>query len=83
MNQNQNQNEEARTAYFISELEKHADGGYRALIATEGEIGFRRTEWNWGADKKMAQQTCNMYNAAQHIDFKTAAIIQLRSMRQS
>lgn len=78
MNENE---EQGQQAYFISEDEKHGDGGYRALIVTDGEKGYRRTEWNWGTDTRMAQQTCDMYNAALHVSKATAAEIQQRCLR--
>lgn len=72
-----------RSAYFISDLEKWPDGGYRGLIATEGEYGFIRTDWNWGSDKGDAQRACDKFNFTNNVGRKEAMIIQLRSMRQS
>lgn len=75
--------EKPRHAYFISDTQRFDDGGYRALIATEGKLGFHKTDWNWGEDKKEAQGICDSLNISRGIDRKTAMIIQLRSMRQS
>ncbi len=74
---------EGKSAYFIMETERFPDRGYRALIAKEGELGFYKTDWNWGEDKKEAQDICDEMNHGLGIDRKEAMIIQLCSMRQS
>jgi len=72
-----------RAVYFIMETERDQDGNFIPCIAKEGELGFYRTNWQWGKDKKLAQECADDMNKKMGISKKEAMIIQLRSMRKS
>src|ERR1051325_9207603 len=50
------------SCYFVMQTEQDADGKYIALIAKEGESGYYRTDWLWGADFALAQQCADEMN---------------------
>lgn len=71
---------ERKTAYFVIETEKTADG-YIPCLAVEGEKGFHRTDWRWDTPTfKGAQELCDDANERLGISPTEARIIQLSTM---
>lgn len=73
---------EPKRVYFINELERAADNGFIPCIAVEGESGYYKTDWNWGADFALAQKICDEKNLAMGFTPREAMLIQLSTMRQ-
>ena len=66
---------------FIQETVKAEDGGYIPCFAVKGETGFYRSDWNWGADKEIAQKLCDERNEVMGLTKKEAMLIQISTMR--
>jgi len=62
------------------ETERDSQGAYRALIAKEGERGFYRTDWTWGADLTTAQQIATEKNENLGLTEREAMKIQLGTL---
>lgn len=72
---------ESRCAYFLSELVKDSKGNYIPCIAVEGVQGYYVTSWQWGSDKKQAEQIADEFNAGLGLSYEEAVKIQLSTMR--
>lgn len=73
---------EKRAVYFINELEREKDGGFVPCIAVDGETGYYRTDWNWGADIELAQKIADEKNEKLGFTPKEAFLIVLGTMRK-
>jgi hypothetical protein len=67
--------------YFVMETQ-FKNSEYQALVAIEGETGYHLTEWTWGKDYKLAEDTAAAKNFDMGIDKITASRIFLHSMRK-
>lgn len=67
-------------AITILETEKGEDGGYIPCLVKEGETGYHRTDWNWGSDLKIAEQSAKDYNKKLGLTEKEAITLVLQSM---
>jgi hypothetical protein len=51
-----------KVAVIILETQKSDDGQYVPVIVHEGKSGYYLTDWKWGTDKRLAEQTAKRYN---------------------
>jgi hypothetical protein len=70
-----------RFCFFVMQTQMR-NGEYVALVATEGESGYRLTDWTWGSDFTEAEKVADLRNERMGICKRDAIMIQLRSMRR-
>lgn len=51
----------SKMCIVIMENEKD-EFGYIPCVITEGEHGYRPTDWNWGNDREIAEKLATDYN---------------------
>jgi hypothetical protein len=77
-------NDGKRFCYYITEAmtQRHDDGTvhYYPAIVTENEDGYKRTDWDYGTDFKLAQETVISLNAERGISQPEAMEIVASSM---
>ncbi len=69
-----------RRCYFIQHTVKDEKGNYIPCIAIEGESGFYKTDWQWGNDYELANDTAKLMNSKLGISEQDALEIVLSSM---
>jgi hypothetical protein len=77
-----------RFAYTIVEESRDTDGGYIPCVAVENEQGYspmsgngpHAAPWNWGKDRKLANQICEKKNQELGLSIKDAFKIVCSSM---
>lgn len=70
-----------RIVCFLMETVKADDGGYIPCLCREGESGYWPTDWNWGTNKKQAQEWADERNTTMGMTPKEAMLIQLETMK--
>jgi len=73
---------EKRMAMFIMETETNDQGEYRALIAVEGESGYYKTDWFWGASLELAEEVAKERNKRMGLTDEEVQKIILSTMRK-
>ena len=68
-------------AYFVIQTETDEEGNFIPCIVVEGEIGYHKTDWQWGKNWNLANKICDEMNEKIGISKKDAILIQLSSMR--